>query len=313
MTWSRGNTVLSALSAVFLGSVALAQQPQLNDGPVPTAKKNVQFTLRGGAQHLFETNIDGGGDIEVTRIGAGVNANTEINRDLQLDIGFDVLWSTYNFSGDTSLGGPDPWDDVQTYSVAGILNWNMSSDWTMFGGPIFQVSRESGADFGDSFTGGGIVGASFEAGPDLVLGAGVGVMTRLEDSLRLFPVFAIEWQITNDLRLTSRLPAQVSRTIGMELVWDLDGGWEAAIGGGYEFHRFRLDDDGQAPNGVGQDTSIPLWARISYGTTDNFKLNFYGGLSATGSLNLDDEVAKPITEEDYDSAVIIGASASILF
>lgn len=313
MTWSRGNAVLSAICAVFLGSVAFAQQPQLNDGPVTETKKNVEFTLYGGGQHLFETNIDAGGDMEVTRAGFGINANSEITRDLDLNIGFEFLWSDYNFSGDTALGGPDPWDDVQTYTLSALMNWNMSSDWTMFGGPIFRISRESGADFSDSFTGGGIIGVSYKVGPDLTLGGGLGAMSQLEDSMRLFPVFAIEWQITNELRLTSRLPAQVSRTIGMELVWDLDGGWEAAIGGGYEFHRFRLDDDGLAPDGAGQDESIPLWTRLSYATEDNLTFNFYAGISATGTLNLDSDIGIPITEEDYDSAIIIGASASIQF
>ncbi|UCD75972.1 MAG: hypothetical protein JSV91_03435 [Phycisphaerales bacterium] len=314
MTWSRGTAVLSAVGAAFLGSVAVAQEdPQLNDEPVPQAKKNVEFKVSGGGMHMFETNIDSGGDVEVSRFSLGINAKSQIERDLELNLGASFLWSEYNFSGDTALGGPDPWTSVQTLDLSAIFNWGVSDDWTIFGGPIFGFSRESGADFGDSFTGGGLVGASFVAGPDLVLGGGFGMTTRLEDSLRVFPVIVVEWQITNDVRLSSSVPAMAGRTIGMELVYDLGGGWETALGGGYEFHRFRLDDDGQAPEGVGQDTSIPFWVRLTYGTDDNFRLNFMGGFVGTGELNLDSNVGTPITEENYDAAFIVGASASIAF
>lgn len=315
MTRLRGTAVFSAAGALFLGSIAMAQadQPELNEIPSPKAKKNVEFTVSAGGMYMFETSIDAGGDFEVARGSISVGAESRIQRDLILNLGFGFEFSSYNFSGDTALGGPDPWGDVQTFDLAGILRWEVSDDWSLFGGPVFQFSRESGADFGDSFTGGGIAGATFMPHPDLVIGGGIGVITRLEDSVRAFPVLLIDWHITSNLRLSSTTPSLAARYTGLEFIYDLGGGWETGVGGAYDYHRFRLDDDGIAPEGVGEESSIPLWVRLGYGTGDNFSFNLYAGINFNGELNLDDAAAEPITEESFDSAIIVGASASITF
>jgi len=65
-----------------------------------------------------------------------------------------------------------------------------------------------------------------------------------------FPYIAVDWKITDDLRLSNPF-ARALRPAGLELSYgSLIAGDRG--GGAYRSFRFRLDDSGVAPNGVGE-------------------------------------------------------------
>ena len=100
---------------------------------------------------------------------------------------------------------------------------------------------------------------------------------------------------------------------GAELIWDLGRGWEVGLGGRYEYRRFRLDDDGIAPDGVGQETGVPIWGRLSYRFNPNLSLDFYGGYTFLHELELTDDQGHTLAEEDVDPAPLVAVFVQVRF
>ena len=290
----------------FAGSVA-GQEAGGGNG----TSTDLSFAIYSGAEFTFESDIEGGGDLDVFRLQFGVTGRAGLTPDLDLavHIGYDV--DLYDFSGTSALG-IDPWEDIHTFNVGAVLSMQMSNDWTLFGGPVFQFAREDSADLDDSFIGGGVIGATYEVNSSLTVGGGLGMVSQIEDDPRIFPVIVLDWEISDTLRLTSKTAGAAGRS-GLELIYDFADNWEAAIGGSYEFRRFRLDDDGVAPGGVGEEKSFPLRARLSYRMSDHVVLDFYAGVVTESELELQSATGVGIGNEDVDTAGLVGFTVRLNF
>lgn len=278
-----------------------------------SSNTDLSFKVYLGLENSFEAGLDRGGELSIFRIRAGVIGDTSLGQDTDLAVTLDYGVDLYNFDGTTGLGGVDPWEDVHTFGIAAIFTQDMSNDWKVFGGPVFQFAREDNADLNDSFIGGGVLGATFEVSSDLTVGGGFGLVSQLEDDARFFPVFVLNWQIANDLVLTSNTGGGATGKSGLELVYDMGGGWEAGIGGYYEFIRFRLDDEGIAPNGIGEEIRLPLQARLSAEIGDYVDMDFYVGVTLSTDLELADSTGAVIGIDDADPTAIVGMMISLSF
>ena len=114
----------------------------------------------------------------------------------------------------------------------------------------------------------------------------------------------IYWKITDRLRLTNPFRAGPTGPAGLELVYKRDEKWEFAGGGAARGFRFRLDDKGPAPDGVGEQSGLPLFARITYKFGPRFKLDFYAGAIVGGQLAVEDSKGDLLAVDDHDTAPI---------
>ncbi len=301
------------LLGVGAASAGVPEQSQEQQAPNPQPEAQLHFSLNTGLEHQFESDLDGAGELDVSRLRFGLGAKFAPQADFDVAIQFNYAFDDYSFSGNTSLGGPDPWEDIHTYGIRATVSYKATNQWTVFGGPVFQFSHESDGDIGDGFTGGGFVGASYVFSRELVLGGGLGVVSQIEDDARVFPVLVVHWQIRDHLRLTSQTAGSGSGIAGLELVYDWGDGWEAAFGGSYSFHRFQLDDGGVAPDGVGEETGIPLHLRVSRRFGEDLNLDLYGGITLGGELELEDRGGRGIASDDYDAAPFIGLALRLRF
>ena len=89
--------------------------------------------------------------------------------------------------------------------------------------------------------------------------------------------------------------------------------WLLAFGAGYERERFRLDKDGVAPDGVGQNEDFNIWVRIVYRTGPKFAVTGILGASLSGELRLENENGNGLVQRDYDSGPFIGVAGRIVF
>jgi len=311
MTCSPTSVIVFLSAATVFAGTALAQYDA--EGPEDPSAAAIDYTFNAGFEYQMGTGIDDGGDLDVVRPSFGLSARTSLMDDLDLTLLLDYEFSSYEFDGETSFGGRNPWDSVHQIGFGALFTLTPADDWAVFGGPVFQFAAESDADFADGFTGGGLIGASRRFSEQLLIGAGIGVVSQIEDSDRFFPVFILDWEILDDLRLTSRTSASAVGRTGIELVYAATREWDIAIGGAYEIRRFRLDSDGVAPDGVGKETGFPFWARLSYGMNPNVDLNLYAGLVVGGDLSLDNEAGRQLGSKDFEPAGLFGISASIRF
>ncbi len=299
-----------ATAALFMAASTGIARGQADQLAPPDNEINFSLSVRV-EQHLA-TDVDGGGELEVSRIPFRLEAESDLRDDLTLKLILGYELSLYDFSGASDLG-VDPWDDVHILELSGRLQWAARDDWFIFGGPIVQFARETDAGWDDAVMGGALIGVTHVFPKRLILGGGVGVLSQIEDNALVFPVLVIDWQINDTLRLVSQGRVGSSGGLALELVYDLGSGWEVAGGFQYEKRRFRLDSSRvDAPEGVGEETTLPLWARLSYEINENVGLDLYAGV-ASGELDLDDNGGKAVARADYDPGGFIGFSARASF
>jgi hypothetical protein len=272
-----------------------------------------QVSLVGGAVKQFETSIDSGGDFEIdnffVRASASRNFANAWNAGITVDYGED----RYKFSGNSGFGGLDPWSTVRNIRVSLPIRYRTDSNWTFIGVPSLRYSGERGASFSDSQLWGLFAGAAYRFSDSLTIGPGFGVFTDIEDSNSVFPILLIDWKISDTLSLRTGAGLEASRGPGVSLSWAPAEKWSFGLGTRYEKSRFRLDDSGPAPDGVGEDRSVPVAISAKYMPSRDLELTLLAGVEFAGRLRLEDRRGNRLSDSDYDKAPFAGAFARVRF
>ncbi len=299
------------------GAEALVDAPfeETNEDP---AKQDLdfKFTFGGAYTHRFNTDIDSGGDVSNDTLSFGLTVDYDLNPDVSLIFQVNYGIASYDFGGTTGFGLLDPWDDINTFNFGAVLSVDVNEEISVFGGPVFQFAGESGADWGDTFTGGGIMGMTYRINDRFVLGGGVGIVSQIEDDVRFFPILIIEWRCNDQWRISSAGPSAGRASVeftGVELVWNPLPKGEFAVGGASSYSRFRLDDTAFSSGGVGQDESTPLWLRATWRPNDTIGIDVIGGFTFGGELTLDDSNGDGVASSDYETTPFVGVLGSIRF
>ena len=171
--------------------------------------------------------------------------------------------------------------------------------------PLFGWAFESGANTRDAFTYGAILAATKVFSPTLTVGAGVGVVRQIDDT-KVFPFVIVHWQIDDRWRLENPFPAGPAGGAGLDLTYTPDDHWEFAGGGAYRSTRYRSDNAGVTPGGVGENRFFPLFARIARNFGAQTKVDLYAGLALGGRLSVSDANGAKVAKDDYSAAPLIG-------
>jgi len=294
--------------AAFAQEAEEALPPDLS---APTNRPQAHLLLEAGVASQGNTDIDGGGEMQVYRYNANLLYVTPLSEETRLGTAFLLGVSDYDFDAG---GFGDPWDTVIFNQVGVQLNQTLNETWSIRGGGVLLSSRESGADFSDSLTGGGTFGADCRASDTLFLSVGAAVVSQIEDDARITPIVAMNWN-AND-RWTVRLgsiPVSGGVGAGAEGEYKLNESWRLGLGLVVNERRFRLDDSGPVPNGVGEETTIPIRARLGWRVNDKTSLHFIVGVASGGKLRVEDQNGTLLAKQDYDPAPYLAVRALFRF
>lgn len=286
-------TSLRWLPVLILGAV----------GVLPLLAQNGEpFRITAGVGYRADADIDNrGGEFNEARFSLTGARAFNLNEKLKIEPIVAYRFSAYDFSQ------PEPWDDIHTFRATVLAHYAIDDTWTVFGGPSVSFSGESDADFGDAITVGGALGASYRFSKSLVVGAGITISSELEDSARIRPLLILHWQMNDRWSLESGYTEVAGGGgPGGEIRYKINDGWSVA--GGVQFHekRFRLSDDARVPDGVGEDSSFPIYAKVTWQVCPNAALELVGGVSAGGEFRLENRDGHKIAESDYDPAPLVG-------
>jgi hypothetical protein len=270
-----------------------------------------RWTLEGGAVSELDTSLDSGGEFGVDRLVVDLSAARRYASGTRVGVSLSYGQSRYDFSNAVQLGSSDPWGRIQQASLSASVFYALDDRWTIYGIPSLRFDGENGVSFSDGDTLGLLAGASYRFSDRLTIGPGVGVFGELEDDTSLFPILIVDWKITDRLSLETGRGFAASRGPGLQLRWRQSQAWQFAFGGRYEKQRFRLDDDGVAPGGIGEDSAIPLFALAQYQPSPNLSLSLIGGVGTGGELRLEDADGKGLAESDFDPAAFFGATLRV--
>jgi len=270
------------------------------------------YTANAVGAHQSEADLsDTGGSFNVDRwfVSAGVMYAWSARTSIGVSVGGGK--AIYEFDGNGVAGG-DWWGDISDtrVSLIGRIGFGETGVLTVL--PTFRNNAEDGAGSNDGETYGLFAAATWRLSESLTIGPGIGVFSRLEDSARVFPVLAIDWDISDRWNLATGNGVGSSQGAGLTLKYKLSDAWSFGLTGRYETLEFRLDNKGVAAGGVGRDQSFPLVAGAVLKPNRKLKFSVFAGVSLLGKLEVKDLSGGRI-ETDYDPALLVGASAEVRF
>jgi hypothetical protein len=289
-----------------------ATEPVQSPGQDPDAPFTMQWSLQGGVSYQLRSTLETGGRVSWSRSHAHVKGRMPIQDDLELLVGARYQYDNFDFS-DTGFGG-DPFSGVNTVQLDGVLQWKATPRWQLFAGgqAIFGVGQ--GADFGDSVTGGGAIGAVYSFSENFSIGGGLGARSQILDDVLIYPIIVVDWHITDRLLLSTRMTSGWANQTGAELRYELKEGVDVGVAAVFDYQRFRLSDDNTlAPGGAGTTEALPLAAFISFSVGDRISLTAFVGANVYGRVKVTDTSRSDVWASTYDPAPMLGVQGTIRF
>lgn len=304
---TRNRTTLSIITVLGLLCTLSAQAQQPQQGPW-------SFTIDGGGAHQSEVDLkDGTGGFSVDRwfLGAGLNYAWDARTSVGASIGGGK--TIYDFTGLTSFGDGEPWGTIEDSQLSVSARFGVGKQGMALIIPTVRFNGEKGTSNSDSRTFGLFGAVYWRIAENLAIGPGIGVFSRLEDSTRIYPILAIDWNITERLNLSTGRGLASSQGPGLTLSYQLNEDWSLGITGRYEHLEFRLDDQGIAAGGVGRDQSIPLVFNAELKPNKHINLSIFAGLKFGGKLRLENDLDILVEESKYDPAPVFGGAFEFRF
>jgi hypothetical protein len=232
---------------------------------------------------------------------------------LRSGLAFNYERQNYSFdvpNGLTPLSAP--WGAVERYGVAVPLTYAFDGGWFANVTPSFDVFRETGASASDAVTYGAVMSVTRAFAPDKRLGVGAGVFRRLYET-RAFPIIVVDWALSDRWRLTNPLAAGPTGAAGLELRYEPAQRWEIGVGAAYRSIAFRLAEGAPGLGGVGEESGLPLFARVSYAITPAVSLDLYAGAVLNGELKLIDRAGNTRSSADLGTTPLLALNFSARF
>ncbi len=293
---------IAAMAVVLLIPFApvLAQDAEetLDEESVPQAG----IVGEAGYAYQGEADIDGGGNLTVNRFDVGLLGRFAPMDRLQSTSTVFFSVNDYDFGGGGFAAG-DPWNTILTMRMLTRLRYALSTEWGISGGGVFIFSPESGANWGDSFSGGGLLAFDYTHSKTLFVSLGVAVISQIEDDARFTPSIILNWLPYQDWKVrVGSVPASGGAAAAGEVAYQVAEPVEIGLGLLYNQRRFRLNN-----GGVGEDNNLPLRLRLGWDITRDISLNLLAGVALAGEVRIDDRYGNQLNKQNYDPAPYIGA------
>jgi hypothetical protein len=225
---------------------------------------------------------------------------------------FNYDYLDFSFTDPVGFGGVAPWNIIQRYGVSVPLSFALRDGWSLGFVPSVDWFRENGASTDDALAWGAIVSGTKRFDNGNVIGLGVGVYDRLEDTAA-FPFLLIDWRLGERWRLVNPLAAGPTGPAGLELDYEFDGGWSAGVGAAWRIERFRLSETGPVPDGIGEERGVPVFVRVTHQFGKQMALHLFAGAVVAGQLRVENSSGARLQEEDFDPAPLLALTFSARF
>jgi hypothetical protein len=278
------------------------------EGPLESSR-GLGVSLGVTPIYKFPAKVNGGGTLDTTTLISNAEISKQINQKLRLGLGFSYEFTDYNFSGLTNFPVARPWQEVHRLGFSFPIIYSLADNWKLLVIPTAQFSGENGARWDKAMVYGGAIAVTYAVRPDAVFGLGVGGYATLEEA-KFFPFPVVKWQITDRLRLTNPFRTSPAGPAGLELSYAMTKQWAIGIGGSYRSHRFRLDNSGPIPNGIGEYKTIPAFVRLSYQPIPALGIDLYSGVSFLNKLYVDNPNGDNLYHTRHNVAPLVGLGLS---
>jgi hypothetical protein len=293
-----------SLAALLAGPPALAQD-------MAEAPRTV-WSLSATTAHQLGADLDSGGEVGLSRAWLNASATRRLDARYEAGVNLSYQFDDWSFDDPAAFGNRAPWGDIHRAGLGLRLSYAGENGWRYNFSPSVQWAGESGADTGDGFVYGAMAFATKAFSPRLTLGMGLAVFQDIEET-RFFPFLAVNWNITDRLKLANPFPAGPAGPGGLELSYALDNGREVGFGAAFRSYRFALDANGPSSGGIGEAESIPVFLRASQKLGKATRLDIYAGAMFNGKLTVELPNGAGEISEKYGTAPFIGITLGTRF
>ncbi len=260
----------------------------------------------------FDTDLDRGGQFHWSGAIASAAITRQLTPQFSAGLALRYDYQQWKFDAPAAFGGVAPWDHIDAPQVGLNFSYAHAPDLLFGVAPSVEWAYESGANTGDALTYGAVATAVKVFSPDLVVGVGVSVYRRIDETKAL-PFFIVNWKIDEHWRVANPFQAGPAGGAGLEVVYAPDDRWEIAGGATFRSYRFRLRENGPTRNGIGENSFIPVFGRVSRRLTADLRFDFYAAIATGGKLSVDNANGSGIYSESYRIAPAIGATLAYRF
>ncbi len=266
--------------------------------------------IDGLAAYQGSADLDQGGDFSATR--SFLRATGLYRFDSETSLGISVSYGQLDY--DFSAADNQPWNDIRDIRISAPLRFQAGQRVSVFVSPQVRWDYQKGAASSDGRTYGVFAGVAWQISESLTIGPAFGAFTQLEDSgVDFFPALLVDWDINDRWNLNTGSGIGATRGPGLTLSYALNDDFSLSLSARSEKIRFRLDDAELAPNGIGEDKSLPVVASLSYAPNPGVSLTVFAGAEFDGRLTLEDENGNEISRQSYDTAPLVGLALRLRF
>lgn len=308
----RSRTALAAIIALAgVGAHACAQAVGPDEPPVervdtPSANYGLGATRWSASSfgRLMASSKarDTDGSLDTYVLGTELTGFVPWNADTSTVVSMGIGYHHFNWGGDLGLGSGtvEPLSIAYEARLNALTRHRFDDDWTFVGGLRAVSLWEDGADFVDGGTVGGIVGVEYQITPQIQLGAGVMISTRLEDSLSVIPLPIIDARF----ELSDSLVLELGTARGASLTFTPPGQdtWSVRGRVGWVLNDFRLDSEGAAPDGALSQFAIPVGVDLLWDFASGWRAEAGVSVNAFNRYELKNSDGFKIDEEEYGIA-----------
>lgn len=288
------------------------QEGGRGEAPTTTEPPRISGTFVLTGEYNSPGDLDDGGDVSISRVRGDLGVYFRLDQTSRIALNFDTEYNSYDFSDDVAFGpgGSEPWDDVIGHSLQLTYSTRVQEKWTIIAGVGIDSYYETGADFGESLTYAGRLGASYKMSETLNLGGMLYVSSRLEDDTLFIPILLVDWRFADKWSVETRGWA---RGAALSLGYQATDSLKILLTGGFEGRDFRLDEDGPVPDGVGRDWRVPVALMAEWQVHPQVKLTGALGANVWQDLTLDDSNGDEIADTDVDPSLLAGLRVTFTF
>ncbi len=287
---------------VFLGFTAFpsAAQPRLGWA----------YQVDGLAAFQGDADLSGGGKFSASRAFLRTTALYNLEGGSSVGLSTSIGKLDFNFSQSNN----QPWENIRDLRVAVPVRFRVGDTTTVFVSPQIRWDYQSGASSSDGRTYGVFAGIAWQLNERLTIGPAFGAFSEFDESgTDFFPALLIDWDINDRWNLNTGSGVGATQGPGLSLSYALNEAIDLSLTARLERIRFRLDGDGLAPDGVGEDKSIPVVLSLGYNPNPGVSMSVFAGAEFDGRLTLDDANGVEISRQRYDTAPLVGLAFRVRF
>ncbi|MDZ7840201.1 MAG: hypothetical protein U5R46_05195 [Gammaproteobacteria bacterium] len=295
------------IARVFRIAIAAAIAAPVVVGPAVGANDPAhwEYSVSATTLRTAEVDFDAGGGTRLTshHLRAGVDRRIGDATELGARLTYD--FQDRDFS---RAGGSDAFRHLgrtNRVGIAGSLTQRTRFGWSYGVRPFVNWAFESGAFSGDAMSYGAALAVVTGLSGDKRIGTGARVSRDMENEIKLSPIIIVHWELNENWTVANPREANFTSPAGLEIRYTDGGNWGIALAGIHHSAEFRLDDQGQAPDGIGESSGFLSYVRATYRWAPTFRMNGYVGALFNGKLEVDDSAGDRVASSGYDTAPFV--------